>query len=304
MSSFCKKCGTWMAGDTCTKCQTTGVNLADRNATTHCSGCGKLVSLSVAYCPDCGKETNVKALSAVSGKVTPQWVNPKTDKVARTHCPHCNKLINVNDRICPGCEKDVTKNYEFISCPHCEAEIDADSKLCSKCGKAVAETKAEVKKQDKHCPRCGKLMNGLTVCPRCGHGAPKMGDIAKMKAMKNLSTMEIIQAVLWICAALTQGATALIFGLFAFFVNTWFFIPFICYLVTTIFQCVYAVKGFMFASQIKNSEPCALGYEYEVSLGQCIRLLVVNLLLGGFFGVAAAILALCARNYAVKKLIA
>ncbi len=176
MSSFCKRCGTWMSGDTCPSCnhvekRETVVN--DVPATTHCPGCGKRVDINSGFCPYCGKDVNVK--EKAPGKETPAWENPKTAKDGKMHCPHCDELIDVKAAFCPLCGKDVRKQYHKITnCLHCGKALKDTATFCPSCGKKVV-VEGTIKPKETpnvkivRCIKCGKpFEENARFCSGCG----------------------------------------------------------------------------------------------------------------------------------------
>lgn len=135
MSSFCKNCGKWKAGDLCAFCGT--IINEDKTLTAspglmHCPGCNRWVDINEPYCPACGKEIAVK--EKVYTKV--KWeFKPKTAREGMTHCMHCNKRVSTAATVCPTCGKNPAKPFnETPTCPSCSGTLSETALFCPHCG--------------------------------------------------------------------------------------------------------------------------------------------------------------------------
>lgn len=330
MSSFCKKCGSWMAGESCTVCGNAGANKPDPMSKTHCPGCGKMVDANLAYCPECGKEINVKVVPL--GKSAPNWENPKTSRRASTHCPACKALIDITERFCPECGKDVLKTY--ATCPHCGKRVQDDAEFCPECG---GKMKKEIVKEVVNkmmCPNCnGKIEEGMAFCPHCGHNVkgpkkcagcgkelvdgvkfcpycgllstvntqstePKSQVVPMRKereishAHRTLAVLERISAFVWLGVAILQAIIALLMLVAEG--------PWIGIAAVSVWNFVMTMGSFKRVARILHCEP-GIVEEYRKMLPSSIIFIVINAVAGAFIGVVGAVFDIIVRSYAMRN---
>ncbi len=109
----------------CPHCGANTTVSAVSEATHKCSGCGAAFEGKLKFCPECGHKLNL--------------------------CPNCGEDIPAGASACPGCHKKI--------CPQCGSMIAEGAKFCPECG-YTAVTK---------CPNCNEvLQDGAKFCPNCG----------------------------------------------------------------------------------------------------------------------------------------
>lgn len=339
MSSFCEKCGTWMAGDTCPSCNHVAKkdsSINDTPATTHCPGCGKRVDVNSEFCPYCGKDVNVK--EKIPGKETPVWENPKTIKEGKMHCPHCDKLIDVKALFCDFCGKDVRKKYHKItSCPSCGKGLKETSAFCPSCGKKVEEEIKEQKEEKKkvelvRCVKCGKTLKSdalfcsgcgtsrevseKKVCAFCGKklesdGAfcPSCGKSVKapprVNNNKNVSSSKQPHKVLAMMERISAGLWFIIAGLqglvalIFLLLSELFGFLWVTWAAACVWNIICSVMSLMKAGRVERREP-GIVEEYRNSLVSNIVYIAYNIFACVFVGIICGVFNIICRSYALK----
>lgn len=178
------------------------------------------------------------------------------------------------------------------------------------------------------CSNCGtQLSDSARFCPSCGQGVftkpgPTVGAYQQptpsvptalpgTQVLKNLSTMELISAIVWVVIAalqavsavntltvlLTVGSYADAIGLGNLLGGSW--VSAISLLAVASWNGYYAYKTFVFSGQLKRNPPADVIQRYEKALVSLIVVLVVMLFVS-IIGVLGAIYSLIIRGYALS----
>ena len=145
---------------------------------THCTKCGREISLNAKFCPHCGHD---------STNAMPKEKSTDKSEGAKKHaCSHCGKMISETAAFCPYCGNDPRKviapvpaendRIQVVSeastyCPHCGNSIKASAAFCPYCSKDIRRKSRE---------------SELTISP------PKRSDDKERSFEKKINTVDEI----------------------------------------------------------------------------------------------------------------
>lgn len=155
--SFCPSCAK-PVDDGSPVCSYCGEELA-----LHCAGCGRELSRSAAFCPECGL-----ALNDAGPILVPEYTRIRKqsadgeDESYDGICPSCQSELFIEDGICHECGQSI--------CTSCGEALDEGDDACPACGAklffACPLCDFELMVGTQMCPNCNALFPG--VCSRCG----------------------------------------------------------------------------------------------------------------------------------------
>lgn len=290
MSSFCKKCGSFVDGNTCSKCgYEFKAQVSHSVGATHCPKCKKLVDMDAGFCPYCGNDMNedtsdeTQICAYCGNSMAPGAV----------FCPSCgNEKSAQTIYMCPNCGREMRENLPF--CPGCGISRDnagaMNRGVCMRCGKKVMPN-------DAFCPSCGQSTGRsayINPTPRFGTG---YGEYYAKSPTEILTIREKAVGIVWLVVAVLQALLA-----FYLFDNSWQWgeYSWISVAVIAIWNVSGAYQSFQRARRVE-ARISGIVAEYRETFTSNVVCIVFNLVFGGFIGVVGGVFGLLNRDYAMRN---